>query len=307
MSMNPKNKANTSVLVRQGPADYTKLAAASFPTLQAEDIGAILEVTDTGDRHRWSGTAWMQISVGGASITSNFFLDVAKGLVPGHTNVFISARNPTVGNATVEDVWDLGGTMVYPTAGEQWELVSTSTLDTSAGTGARTVRVNYLDDNYVEQVETVTMNGTTAVSLVATDAFRPRSITTVTAGSTGENQGTITLQFDSGGNPRGAMLASENVSMSSHYTVPAGKTTYLISILEEINKNEDVTLEYRRTVGDSGVFITRGKSSIYQSANKYNFQLYNAISEKSDYKVTAISNNASAAPFTFIELLEVDN
>jgi len=241
------------------------------------------------------------------SLGLDFFLEVAKGLVPGHSAVFISARNPAVGNVTVEDIWDLGGVLVYPTAGEQWELISTSTLDAAAGTGARTIRVNYLDDNYVEQTEIVTMNGTTAVTLVATNSFRPKSIETITAGSTGENQGTITLQVASAGNPRGAMLASENVSMSSHYTVPAGKTAYLISILEEINKNEDVTLEYRRTVGPSGIFVTRGKSSIYQSANKYNFQLYNSIPEKSDYKVTAISNNASASPFTFIEILEVDD
>ena len=103
------------------------------------------------------------------------------------------------------------------------------------------------------------------------------------------------------------MLVSENVSMSSHYTVPAGKTTYLIAILEEINKGEDVVLEYRRTVGDSGIFITRGKSAIYQSSNRYNFTLFNALPEKSDYKVTAVSSNALAAPFTFIELLEVDD
>ena len=242
-----------------------------------------------------------------ATSASNFFLDVAKGLVPGHTAVFISSRNPAVGNVTIEDVWDLGGLMVYPTAGEQWELISTSTLDTAAGTGARTIQVKYLDDNYVEQVETVTMNGTTAVTLAANDSFRPQRIETLTAGSTGENQGTITLQVASGGNPRGAMLASENVSMSSHYTVPAGKTAFIISVIEEINKNEDVTLEYRRTTGTNGVFITRAKSSIYQSANKFNFQLYNGIVEKSDYRVTAISNNASASPFVFFELLEVDN
>lgn len=306
MSNVPKNKTHAAVLYREGHPDYIVLSTGTDPIPDANEAGAILEYSDTGDRFRWSSTAWIRTGTGGAKSTSNFFLDISKGLIPGHASIVISARNPSV-STSIEDVWDVGGTIVYPTAGEQWELVSDSVNDTSAGTGAQKITVDYLDDNFILQSEEVTMNGTTAVTLTATNSFRPRTITTTAAGSGAENAGVVTLRVASGGNPRGAMLAGENISMSSHYTVPAGRTAYLTTILEEINKGEDVVLQFKRTEGPNGIFLTRGKSAIYQSVNISNFTLFHPIIEKSDTKVTAVSSNALAAPFIFIELIEVTN
>lgn len=55
--------------------------------------------------------------------------------------------------------------MNTPTIGQTLYLVSTSTSDTAAGTGARTVRIIYLDLDGVQQVRTDTLNGTTPVSI----------------------------------------------------------------------------------------------------------------------------------------------
>ena len=77
MSRNPKNKANTSVLTRLGPADYVTLAAATKPTPQADEGGAVLEHSDTGDRFHWTSTEWIITHVKGVAIARSFNTDVA--------------------------------------------------------------------------------------------------------------------------------------------------------------------------------------------------------------------------------------
>jgi len=67
---NPKNPNKTSILTRAGVPEYTKLHAAAYPTPPAADIGVELEVTDTGDRYRWTGSVWVQIVEQGASIVN---------------------------------------------------------------------------------------------------------------------------------------------------------------------------------------------------------------------------------------------
>lgn len=235
------------------------------------------------------------------------YFDIAQGNVAGMRAVFISARNPAVGSITREDVWAAGGVLVYPTAGEQWEIVSDDANDTAAGTGAQEITITYLDDNHIEQTEVVATNGLTPVATVATDMYRPRSIEVTATGSGNANAGTIQAQAAGGGDIRSLMLPDNNVSQQCHYTVPAGKTAYCVTILEQINKSEDVDLEYRRTTGDNKTFKLVANSSIYQSSNFYPFQVSNSLSEKSDYKITALSSNVDAAPFIFIELIEVDN
>ena len=70
----------------------------------------------------------------------------------------------STGSATTNGVSSSLGTLIYPTAGEQWEIFSDSANDTSAGTGMRTVQVTYLDDNHVQQTENKTLNGTKPIS-----------------------------------------------------------------------------------------------------------------------------------------------
>ena len=63
-----------------------------------------------------------------------------------------------------EDIWGTRGIWVAPTAAMTVNIVSSSTADASAGTGAGTLSVTGLNGSYVEVTETVTLNGTTAVT-----------------------------------------------------------------------------------------------------------------------------------------------
>ena len=152
MSGNPKNKLGRSVLVREGRADYEKLDSAAFPTLQTQDAGAILEVTDTGDRHRWSGTSWIQIATGGRVLTTDFYTEASLGNAKGASVVHIYGLNSDIDTASgFETVWSGGGdyTGHDATAAETLEVFSSSANDTgtilSSGTATGGSRTTLID------------------------------------------------------------------------------------------------------------------------------------------------------------------
>ena len=66
----PKNLTEQAVLTRDARPDYTVTLGDAFPTPTADEKGAILELDDTGDRYRWTGTRWVQIITLGAVNTS---------------------------------------------------------------------------------------------------------------------------------------------------------------------------------------------------------------------------------------------
>lgn len=101
-----------------------------------------------------------------------------------------------VDTATVpEDVWDGGGAYVWPAAllaAADIDIQSNAAADTAAGTGARTITIDGLDSDYMEQSETVTLGGVTPAH-PANDYIRLCCITIVTVGSGTVNAGDINL------------------------------------------------------------------------------------------------------------------
>jgi hypothetical protein len=77
-----------------------------------------------------------------------FELQVSRGQIPGHDFVHKFGYNPTIG-VTDETIWSQGGVYVYPTTASTMYISSSSTADTAAGTGARTVTVSGLDADLV--------------------------------------------------------------------------------------------------------------------------------------------------------------
>lgn len=198
--------------------------------------------------------------------SQEFYLEVQKGNVPGHSIVQVQGVQRDVDTGQTIPLTDLKITGQYPysTSGEQWEIVSTSANDTSAGTGARTLLLTYLDDSYVEQTETLTLNGTTAVTTVATDIFRLVSMAVVSVGSGGQNEGDITLQVAGGGTGKGQIQAQFNNTAHGLYTVPDGFTAYLIWGLGAVQKNKDCRISFLITNGDAGIFYARLPLNLYQ-------------------------------------------
>lgn len=239
-------------------------------------------------------------------LSMDFLLEVAAGNVEGYSSVSIIASNPSVGSSP-QDVWDVGGTLVYPTAGETWEILSSDAADAAAGTGARVIKITYLDDNYVRRTENKTLNGVTPVIFDASNALRFINADVISVGSDRENAGLITVRVSGGGNSRGGILAGNNFSADSHYTVPAGRTSFLYFLMNNINKNEDVQVDFVATNGDDGIFRKGPPLHTYQSSIVLNLPIHSSAVEKTDVKLIATSSNPNGVASAVMQFVEIDN
>jgi len=238
----------------------------------------------------------------------SFYVEVAKGNIPGHSIATLSGLNASVDATTSEDLWDLGGVLIWATSGEQWEIVSDESDDSSAGTGARAVQITYLDDQYVEHSEVVTLQGTSPALTVATNMYRALRATVVAVGATGHNVGTLVIKAAGGGNARIGIIPEVNRSLHGFYTIPAGKTGYLVYAHSAIGKNRDANLLIHNTAGDAGIFYRSIFSELYQNSVVLQpMAPIGAIEEKSDIKLVCSTENNNTSMSAYIQLLLVDN
>lgn len=154
-------------------------------------------------------------------------LAIMQGIVPGYYLENIFGKNSDVD--TPEDVWEGGGDYAgFPlTTLETVSVLSSSALDTAAGTGARTVRIYGLDGAYALQTEDVILNGVTPVATVNTYR-RVYRVEVLTAGTGTFNAGTITIRHTTTvANVFSIIPIGIGRSEAAVYTVPAGKTGYI--------------------------------------------------------------------------------
>lgn len=250
--------------------------------------------------------------------SKDFALEVSKGNIDKHSIVQIGGRNPTIGTV-FQDVWDAGGKMTYSSSGESWEIVSDSVDDDSTGTGARTVLVKFMVEATKQYItETLIMDGTNPVTFVSSDAYRFRSATVLTWGSTLENQGNITIQVASAGATKGKILRDIlvvgdenglNNSLSGHYTVPSGFTAYPVFLSTDSPKNEDVAFRVQASSnGATSGFLTLGEMHSYQSSFTENLGLApSGLVEGTDLKFIARSTNTNVIFSMQVFIILIDN
>lgn len=118
------------------------------------------------------------------------------------------------------------------------ELVSSSANDTAAGSGARTVTINYLDGTYTQKTVVLTLNGTTGVPLPE-NVLRINSFLVLTAGTVGANNvGNLSIRAVGGiGATYAYLRAGLGVTRSSLYTVPANFTLTVMAFVFSINRS----------------------------------------------------------------------
>ena len=161
-----------------------------------------------------------------------FELQVARGQISYHESVYKFGNNAEVADS-VETIWQQGGLYSYLSAESVLKVSSSSTNDTSAGTGARTVELFGLDGDYNEISETVTLNGQTAVNTTLS-YLRINRMIVRSAGSGGANAGIIyagtgTVTTGVPANIYATINGDgSNQTLMALWTVPAGYTGYLM-------------------------------------------------------------------------------
>ena len=247
------------------------------------------------------------------SITSEdsnepFELQVSRNQIAGHRAITVFGYNPDVDQTEVT-VWPYPGIVSYPAVAAVVKVSSTSTLDTSGGTGARTVTIQGLDADYNEITEVVTMNGQTAVNTV--NSYRRVNFASVTTvGSTLSAQGDIFFGIGTvtAGVPAtvfNLIKFDYNNTVTGHYTVPAGYTAYLMQGNFSAGQDAGTTGVRGRllTIDATGIRRTAAVVTVNNASIEYPFEFPIAIPEKTDIEATATgqsSNNQASILYVML-------
>jgi len=124
-------------------------------------------------------------------------------------------------------------TYTEPTTNFTGSVVSSSANDSAAGTGARTIRIFWMDSTGASiGTEDATLNGTTPVNLVTSTKCFIEKILVLTVGSVGSNVGTISLYTGAGatGTLVGTIAIGDNRTLWAHHYVQSTKIFNLTGI-----------------------------------------------------------------------------
>jgi hypothetical protein len=217
--------------------------------------------------------------------------------------------NETVSGSAEETIIPQGGNYRFLTAADSLKIVSSSTADDGApaGLGARTIRIYYLTDAYVEKTIDITMNGTDSVGTGGVkDIFRINNCRVVATGDSGFAVGNITITNGTGVRRAiGYILATENRMKQLVWTVPKGKTLYIqesVMSAVETAANKYTRLRMLSSYDDKmdsvftsgNHFVSIIEASLTLNAIAIQFPIPIRIPQYTDLKFVAKSNGTSA-------------
>ena len=233
-------------------------------------------------------------------------LAIARGHTPGYRALYKFGYNPDV-NGTEETVWEHGGNYPWLASAVTMFVSSSSANDANGGTGANTIKIQGLDEDYNEIEEIVALNGQTQVTTQLSYLRVYRAFVTL-AGSSGTSGGTIYIAASgsAAGVPTGTVYADLSLGNQTHiaaYTVPAGYTLYLNDInftaaLSQAQKT--ATCNFVSRDFGSNVFRTRFINVLQSNQLITKFEYPQPYAEKTDLECrvsTNSTNNPIAASF----------
>jgi len=246
---------------------------------------------------------------------TDFYLKVAMGEVPGYSSVNKFGHNPAA--TTGDDVWGGGGVYAfYPSTAQAVEIASTDADDNSTGTGARTAIVYGLGTAWQESSEEVTLNGTTPVDLDSSFIRLFRCVV-LTAGSSGANEGTLTVKIDGAGTTGIQVDVGDGQTQQTIYTIPANKTAYFVKgyvgMAGDDKAGEVAEFQWlmRPNTIPDGAWAVKGQVSLNSIGTGTWQYLYGipagGIPEKTDIRIRVIAATATLGVVGGYDLILKDN
>lgn len=232
-----------------------------------------------------------------------FYERVAQGLVPGYSSFSVFGYNPDL-DTSEESVWPDGGTVPHPTSASQLTVVSTNAADDGdpVGTGARTVFIEGLDNDYAVVSETLTLNGTTGVTTTNSYLY-VNQFYVATVGTSGGNVGEITAK--QGTTLYDIIAAGNNQRTTGHYCVPAGYSAFLnvgTFTAGQASGSTSVT-GYLRSHGPDGIERVVAVTTLNNGSAQFDFVNPVRIPEKTCIGATGIgsaNNNSVSSMFNIM-------
>jgi len=145
-----------------------------------------------------------------------------------HPQIWVNkfGDNPDIDSGAAEDIWSQGGKWVAPTQARIHNLTGAAADNGTSTTGALTVEVEGLDADFMQIIETVTLDGATGVNTV-NSYIRIFRMIVLTAGSGGSNVGAILATAAVDATVTASIPIGENQTHMAIYTTADNMTGYL--------------------------------------------------------------------------------
>jgi|DEB0MinimDraft_10_1074344.scaffolds.fasta_scaffold28171_1 hypothetical protein len=244
---------------------------------------------------------------GGTISAKPWGLDVSQGNVTGHSFVHKFGAVPAMSNNQSGSVWDVNDTD-YP-----WSAFDTPGIITIATTAANgstvttdnglNVVIEGLDSDYAPATDTLTISGSTATG---TTTFKRVFRAYVTDGS---SSNTSQIRMSRGATEVARINIGKSQTLMAVYTIPAGKTGYLMQGTSSIQYGADATGDMFVRYFGQDTFRVGHSFEVSGAGGYYNFSFGFPIPvpQKSDIDVRASMRTNNARLTASFDLLLVDN
>lgn len=161
---------------------------------------------------------------------TDFFTEVVKGNVAGHSIIVQAGRNNAIPNANFELISMLSGGINFPAAPSTVRIAAGGNVNDDAdGSGAREITIEGISDDLVSVTESIPTNGISASISTTTSFWRIRLAFASKGGTySGSNEGDITIENTAGTLDYDLIPAGDGQTFSSAFPVPSDKDVFLV-------------------------------------------------------------------------------
>lgn len=205
-------------------------------------------------------------------------IDLAAGLLTGYSHINKFGYRNVIPN-TFQTIWDGTADYTYSSAS-----TITAVADNTVADNTGTVEVQGLDQNYAPVTEVLTIGGSASAAQFSR-VFRAR----IVASNTGDTN-VDEIRIKNGSTDQAIIAAGAGQTLMALYTIPAGKTGYLLKVSGSIDANNDALFRiYSRPFNAS--FNVKGQFGVFAAGFGYTYPVPLKFEEKTDIEIKGRSQN----------------
>jgi hypothetical protein len=163
-------------------------------------------------------------------------------------------HNDEVGNAAFETLWSYTADWIPAQSAETIRIkAGGDAADDTAGAGAQTVEVTFLNGSWDEVTETIVTAGALASASTSATCIRVLRAIVINVGAYhGRNTGAITIEQTTSGAIMGYIEAEAGSTEQAIMSVPQGKTLYITNILISVGQADsaDIRIQHVPAAND---------------------------------------------------------
>ena len=224
-------------------------------------------------------------------LSPEHFIQIAAGNVHDTSHINKFGYNPSVGSS-YETVHDGSNLYSYPSA------AAVATVAGASDAGA-VIEIQGLDADYNLQTENVTVGSSSTGTFIR--VFRARIIS-LTSGNV--NAGDITITVDG---TVATIKAGNGQTLMAVYTIPKGKTGYLIKFQGSVEKGKECEFKIMtREPADNGFFNVKGQFGSFGVPVTYDYPVPLKLTAMTDIEVRSKAGAVTGMGAIF-DIILVDN